>query len=137
MEIQVRELKTKDLFTVSKILTQLGKKGLVDLFTGVTSQAAQAQNEIGSAEVTAEELGERIQNAALGNQGMEMIMFILENAESATREFFADLIEMTPEEFDDTPLDTPIIIIEQLAERPEAVSFFKRALDLSKIFTNK
>lgn len=122
---KVRELTTGDIWRVAKILTELREKGLTEIFEAINLENA--------ANGTEEEIV-----ASIGTERvMDLVFFALRHAESVTREFMADLINMTPEEFDKTPIDTPIEVIEQLIKKPEARDFFTKALNLFKNFTNK
>lgn len=133
MTVEVRELKTKDLYTLTKILNKLKDKGLKEVLSNAFG-LGMMQNVV-KTNVEADKEGEEVTDEALemvGQQAtMDILWFVVENAEEATREFFADLIGMTPEEYDNTPIDTAIDIIRQLSEKEEIKRFFKKALELS------
>lgn len=133
MTVEVRELKTKDLYTLTKILNKLKDKGLKEVLSNAFG-LGMMQNVV-KTNVEADKEGEEITDETLemvGQQAtMDILWFVVENAEEATREFFADLIGMTPEEYDNTPIDTAIDIIRQLSEKEEIKRFFKKALELS------
>lgn len=133
MTVEVRELKTKDLYTLTKILNKLKDKGLKEVLSNAFG-LGMMQNVV-KTNVEADKEGEEVTDEALeivGQQAtMDILWFVVENAEEATREFFADLIGMTPEEYDNTPIDTAIDIIRQLSEKAEIKRFFKKALELS------
>ena len=133
MTVEVRELKTKDLYTLTKILNKLKDKGLKEVLSNAFG-LGMMQNVV-KTNVEADKEGEEVTDEALEMAGqqatMDILWFVVENAEEATREFFADLIGMTPEEYDNTPIDTAIDIIRQLSEKEEIKRFFKKALELS------
>lgn len=133
MTVEVRELKTKDLYTLTKILNKLKDKGLKEVLSNAFG-LGMMQNVV-KTNVEADKEGEEVTDETLemvGQQAtMDILWFVVENAEEATREFFADLIGMTPEEYDNTPIDTAIDIIRQLSEKEEIKRFFKKALELS------
>jgi len=97
--VTVRELTTADVSRVARIF-------------GKASKATQAE----------------IAEAATGGNLSMMTLFLgLLDVEDDMREWMADLIGVTEDEFDAMPATTILDIIEQLTAMPEAQDFFSRA----------
>jgi len=147
-EIEVRELKTKDLFTVAKILLSLSDEAteeITELITRKHLQEKDQKEQSGSEEGDEEEEGEEEETEILSKRervknryslGMEMatqvIRIMLENAEGELIEWFADLTNMTKEEFLDTRMDAPLIVIDEISQQEGFVNFSQKAYSLYK-----
>jgi DNA polymerase/3'-5' exonuclease PolX len=56
--------------------------------------------------------------------GVEILKKVSTIGKTDVIAFFADLINVTPEDFKEMPIDTPLVIIDQIRTSPEAESFF-------------
>ncbi|MCK8826409.1 hypothetical protein MWH25_01430 [Natroniella acetigena] len=125
-KIEVRDLKAKDVFTVSKMLLKVTGKAKDQIFNLITAddvkEKIESKEELTGTEQV--ELGIKI--------AYEVLSVCLEHAENDLKEWFADLIGVTAEEFDEMSFDTPMIIIEKVVTKEEAKSFFTRAFALFK-----
>lgn len=96
----MRELKTSDIFKMSKILKKMGLK--IDIDDKTT------QTQVGAL----------------------FIQRVLENihqAEKEVNEFMADLKGMTPEEFSELPIEKTMEIFKEFKEQPGLANFLKLA----------
>ena len=99
----MRNLITKDIFTMSKIIKKMGLKIKELEITETTTQM---------------------------EAGASLIVKIFENLHLAQEEataFFADLTEMTVEEFENLPLDKVFEIIKEFKNTAGVESFLKQA----------
>ena len=100
----MRDLKTKDIFTVSKIVKKMGLKVKELEITETTTQM---------------------------EAGVSFILKIFENLHLVQEEstaFFADITEMTVEEFEDLPISKTIEIIEEFKNTSGIESFLEQAV---------
>jgi hypothetical protein len=97
-EIHIRRVVTKDLFTVVKIIMpQLNVPRIREMFSDMRNMS--------------EEERERNQ----GIFGMEMITMVLGVAtDAAVQDWLADMAGMTTAQFLDSPIDTPLRIVQAL-----------------------
>ena len=96
----MRELKTKDMFKMSKILKKMDLK--IDATVGKTQQQV----------------------------GAELILSVFENlhlAENEVNEFLADMVDMKVEEFTELPFQKTMEIIKEFKNIAGLSSFLKRA----------
>lgn len=108
-QIEIRRLKTKDFFQVAKILSKLGNKVMQQLNEETNSMQA----------------------------GLLLLTTALENAESDMLEWLADLAGKTPEEFEEMDFDTPLLVIEALAEKEDLNRFFVKVRALIQKYATK
>ena len=102
---KIRQLKTSDIFFVSKILKKMNLK--IDTQKGKTQ----------------EQVGAEIMLSAFENLHM---------AENEVNEWFGSLIGKNGKEFADMPLETSLLVIKQLKEIPGITNFFKSAVQRTK-----
>ena len=96
----MRELKTKDIFKMSKILKKMDLK--------VGDVVGKKQEQVGA----------------------ELILEVFENlhlAEAEVNEFLADMKGITVTEFEELPIDKTMEIIKEFKEMKGLSSFFKQA----------
>jgi hypothetical protein len=74
--------------------------------------------------------GETGKGNAIENIGIEVFKTMLEHLESDLCEWFADLVGVTVEEFDDLPFNAELDIISQVADAEEFADFFTQASQL-------
>lgn len=67
--------------------------------------------------------------------GVELLNNIIETLDVECAVWFADLLSVDIEKYDDLPLDIEFIVIEQLLECEEINAFFERALQLRNVIT--
>lgn len=112
-QYQVRSLNAKDLFKMTKILSV------------ISGELRDSLKDVDFEKVDSQFLGIIIVEAAM------------KHAETQLKEFLADLVGMTPEEFEQEPFDAPITILTTLAEQEDLKAFFTKAKGLMKVFTGK
>jgi len=132
--IQIRPLTIQDRKKLSamiqKLAAMVGDQSMLNLISsqiGKGKAADPAENEKSSAEVYTQ-------------VGLTILRKILEVLEEETHEWFSDLIGVTKEDFLNLPIDTEVVIIQQIVDSAEASSFFTKALQLFnriKQFQNK
>jgi hypothetical protein len=129
---KIRELKRKDRKTVSamivKLADKLGNAGILNIISSAGSGSASGSAPIGGGSDSASTPTE--QNKSFDGAlsiGIEIIKLMLTTLEDDVCAWFASLINKTPEEFDDLPLDIEIQIIDQLRQAPEVGVFFSGA----------
>jgi len=132
--IQIRPLTIQDRKKLSamiqKLAVMVGDQSMLNLISSQIGKAKAAEavdNEKSSAEIYTQ-------------VGLTILRKILEVLEEETHEWFSDLIGVTKEEFLQLPIDTEVIIIQQIVDSAEASSFFTKALQLFsriKQFQNK
>ena len=108
-DVKVRELKTKDLLKITSIL---GKS------------AGETRKELANV-------------GAMSGMELGLLIFqvILSKADDdEMKEWLASLIDMEVEEFEETDFDTTLDIVEELQQRDDVDSFFKRA---ARLFSNQ
>ena len=109
-DYKVRRLSTKDLFTMTKIMSKISgdvRDGLKDL-----------------------------QIKAIDQQlfGIIVIEAAMKHAETDMKALLADLIGTTVEEFEKEPFDAPITILEKVADQENLKDFFSKVQGLQKKF---
>lgn len=116
MDFQVRRLKTKDLYSLITILGKCGKEAISKISEAVNPENKQMDN---------------------SSVGLAVISTLLLYAEEEIKPFFASIVDKTVEEFNELPFDATLVIIEELGKKEDLPNFFKRALDLMKVFSFK
>ena len=116
--MNIRPLKTADVFTVIGMFKKIGKTRLSDIFTSDFTEATTAGKK--------PEVGQSIQ------LGIMVLTELYDNVIGDLQAWFADLLGKTVEEYMEMPADTTIDIIDQLVESEDANGFFSRALQLYK-----
>lgn len=97
--MKIRELKTKDIYPLTIILSRLDLGGLGKLVTP------------GSEEVPVFAI-------------IDLVVKRIPQLEDVLFPFLANLVGMTPEGFAEQPMDLLVDVIKQLAQRPEVAGFF-------------
>lgn len=120
--MQVRSLKTKDIFPMSRILKKIGLKDVIREAAANMAANAKSANK-----------PEDKRSAAASAQmklGADIVATLFENlylAEEETNAFLADLVGMKPEEFAELELTDTLGIIDQLKGSKVFASFLKQA----------
>jgi hypothetical protein len=117
-DINVRSLKTKDLFTVADILGQCGEDFLQT--AGTVIRKTFMEKEKGTSLMTYQMIGVTLFTSAL------------KQASGAVKTWLADLIGKTVEEFEEMPLGTSLKIVKTLGKQEDLTSFFQEASSLAK-----
>jgi hypothetical protein len=119
-DIKIRPLKVKDRIVLADMVKKLADKlGDNNLLNFITIDGGAGKTE-------------KADNSGFAVVGLRILKMLLEVLGEDMRKWFASLVEKTPEEFDNLPFGTEIIIIEQLTEAKEASDFFTGALRLYK-----
>lgn len=127
--IQIRKLKVADRKRLSAMIEKLTERVGDDALLNTISSAVTQRNAAKSNEET--QNGDNLENSVI-QIGIKIIKMCLQVLEDETHEWFADLLNVTKEEFIDLPLDTEVIVIEQMVQAEEASSFFTIASRLYK-----
>lgn len=121
-KLEIRDLNTGDVFTVARMLTKVVSENKDSIKKLIKSKSGDEKKEL-----TAEEKEE---------MGIDLTFLVLQNclefAEKDLKAWFADLIGIKPEEFEETPFDTIPNIINELTEKDDVHSFFTAVLQLYK-----
>lgn len=124
--IKVRPLKTKDVMTVARMLLKVvgeAKDKLSNIIKASNLSPEEAEKET--------ESQKKVRKMELGlNLALTVLDTCLIYAESDLKAWFADLIGIAPEEFDETPLNTIPEIMSQLKTNEDLKSFFSNVLVL-------
>jgi hypothetical protein len=107
-DIQIRNLNTKDFWNLLNIIRAGGK----DAFSRM------------------KDLDPDDKQAA----GILLLDIGMEHAQKELSKFFADIAEMTTEEYEQSGFDTTLSILEQLEQREGIADFFNRAAKFIKKF---
>ena len=127
--MEVRELKTKDIFTVAKMLLKISGEAREEISTLISSKKDDVEGEKDKAEL-------KKQQTDLGLQiFMSLATKLMEHAEDDLISWFGDLTGMTKEEFANSELTASLDVIEELSERDEFKTFLSRAYALYKKMT--
>lgn len=114
--MEIRQLKTNDVFKMSKILKKIGVK--------VNPQSDEIDPKTGKRkDKTVEQLGG------------ELMLQIVENmhlAQDEINDFMGGLVGLTKEQFGELPIDKTFEVIGQFKNIPGFISFFKAAGQLTK-----
>lgn len=115
-KLQVRRLKTKDLFTVATIIGKCGQDFLL-LAGSIISQLTGVKNKKDN---RFQLVGAAIFTSALKYAGTDI------------KSWLADLVGKKLDEFDELEFDATLKIIEKLSQQEDLKSFFDSALALGK-----
>ena len=119
-DIKIRSLKVKDRIVLAEMVKKLADKlGDNNLLNFISPNESAVKSD-------------KADNTNFTIIGLRVLKMLLETLGEDMREWFASLIDKTPEEFDELPFDTEIKIIEQLTDSREANDFFTGALRLYK-----
>lgn len=114
--MNIRPLKTSDVFVVIGMLKQIGNAKLGNLFVSDSTS-------------TKNEKPDPSQSVQLG---IMVLTELYDNVIDDLQKWFASLIEKTHEEYMDMPAQTTLDIIDYLVSNEDAKGFFSRALQLYK-----
>ena len=117
MDINIRELTTKDMYTVIDLLMKVGKTRLTTIFVGDDTKAPSGDTEDLSTDKTMQ-------------LGMTVLSELYENLNEDLKKWFASLCNMDLEEYYNTPIDTTIKIIDFLIESEKTKDFFSQSLQV-------
>lgn len=109
--VQVKKLNTKDFWNIVNIFRVAGKEAIGQLKS--------------KEEMTKQEAGMLIFDVGM------------EHAQKELSKFFAELVNMTVEEYEAAPFDTTLTILEQLEQNENLADFFGRAAKFGKSFFKK
>lgn len=144
MDFQVRNLKTKDLYALIAILGKCGKDALSEISAALSKNKEQEEKTDDASEpITEEEIKLKVAEESSKKEknnmsvGLAVITTLLVYAETDIKPFFASLINKTVSEFDELPMDTTLVIIEELGQKEDLPNFFKRAMSLVSVFSLK
>jgi hypothetical protein len=119
---KIRELKRKDrrilAEMIRKLADKIGDKSLLNLM--VTDSEASASDPAA--------VGKKDQFSKIG---IEIVKLLIETLETDVSAWFADLLGVTVEQFDEMPFDVELQIIDQLISAEESNRFFTTASQLS------
>lgn len=114
--MDIRPLKTSDVFIVIGMLKKIGNTKLNNLFVS---------------DVTATKKEKPDPNQSI-QLGIMVLTELYDNVIGDLQAWFASLIDKTLEEYMDMPAETTLDIIDHLVEDKSAKGFFSRALQLYK-----
>lgn len=122
-DLKIRELKRKDRRVLGDLIRKLTDKiGSNELLKVMVSDSLRA-GKAGEKETGRENDFSRL--------GIEMVKLMLEVIEDDVSRWFADLLGVSPQEYDELPFDTELRVLEQLCDAEEINRFFSSALRLS------
>jgi hypothetical protein len=127
-EIVIRNLQVRDIFIVANMLKKITgqkKEEIINLIKPLQSQKTEEGKE------KTEEEEQKWLEAGL-ELGFYIFNLLLEYAEVDLREWFASLVGKNPQEFDQLPIDTPMVIVEKLGKDEDLLSFFQKAFGFYK-----
>ena len=126
--MDIRQLKTKDIFTLANMLLKVSGEAQEELTTLITSKHLENKDKTKEEQLQDQmDLGLQI-FFSLSNK-------LMEYAEDDLIRWFADLTDMTVEEFYDTEITASLDVIETLSEREDLQNFLSRAFSLYKKMT--
>lgn len=137
----VRRLNTRDVFTFTRIIGKVGSSMISEF--ALLGQAKQevvlsdeekerlTEEEIQAVESQNEEI--RAENRARNQQLGLKIIALLPKLEDDAINFLASLIRVTPEEFEELPLEVTLDVVMALIEGDDLKSFFNKTKGLLKI----
>ena len=104
MDIEIRKLLVKDVFTVARMLSKVAGRARAEIAAAIKARESSNPTEL----------------------GMVMFQTMFAESEEDMKEWLADLIGKTKEEFLSMPATTVIDIIETLMKQEDATDFFAR-----------
>ena len=122
-EIKIRKLKVSDRKRLSALIKTLAETAKDESLLNVISSALSAPP-ASSNYAEAKDGKEEKKEESIILVGIRMLQSLLSILEDETQQWFMDLIDVSEEEFLSLPIDTEMLIIEQLVESEEAKSFF-------------
>jgi len=114
----MRQYRVEDVFTVVDFLSNIA---------GASGESLRTLLRSGNGNMSEEEAEDR---------GIELVLLVLQKAYSGCKDkliaWLASLSELSVDEFMAKPPETVLEVIEEISNRKESVSFFKRAFALFK-----
>lgn len=127
----MRPLNCGDLFTITDILIDAVEAGSSKIGTILVPEVGG-----GSKPKSAKAMSKKQLMAAAEKQGIRTVVLVLKECWKFSRgrmqEWFADLCEMTPEQFSKAPIKLSLDIWEFFSNDPENRDFFSRALQVAR-----
>lgn len=117
MDIQMRSLKTKDIFPMSVILKKIGLREIAKEAALKAAKEAESGNALTKRDVTL-------------RAGVEMFAAVFENLHLAEKEvnaLLADMCGMKPDEFAELDLDVVLTIMDKFKGNAAFANFLKQA----------
>lgn len=124
-EIKIRPLIKADQRRISSMLLKLVDKIDDQSIRDIIGNASAAPTGDGGAELSEDE-----RKANIIRVFMELFKKLMASLHDDAVAFLADLIGVTPEQYEQLPIDIDIRILEQLKDQPEVENFFSGALRL-------
>ena len=139
--MEIKKLNTKHFWLLVSMIRKGGKDAIFQL------QALEVKEKIAKEEaakaaagdapaLTEEEIKKQKADADM-ERGMILFDIAMEHAETDLQKLFADLADMTLDEYQQADFDLTLEIIEQLADKEDLASFFQRAANFAKKFLPK
>jgi hypothetical protein len=129
VDYTVRHLETIDFFRVAKIIkacTSATRQTLLDAFSAPKKAPTPISGEVADEVATAPP--EPANN--LTELGFALFEALIDQ-ERDVKEFFAGLVNMKPADFDHTPYDTMLYILERVKEQDDLPAFLARVVGLA------
>jgi|GEM_PF-1998656 len=123
----VRSLEVRDIFTVAGMLKKITGERREEIINLIKPLSGDKKDK--DKQETEEEKEQGTLEAGL-NLAFYIFDLLIEYAEGDLKKWGASLVGKTPEEFDQLPIDTPLTIIESLAESEDLVGFFQKVSGL-------
>ena len=125
-EIKIRKLKVADRKRLSAMIEKLveiaGDDSLLNKISSAISSSSKGKGE--GEEKDSEDSAIKL--------GIELLTTLLKTLEEETHEWFSELINVGKDEFLELPIDTELVIINQMVHAEESSSFFTIASQLYK-----
>jgi len=123
-QITVRQLLKKDQRRISamlaKLMDQIDDKSIAHIISSAAGSSSGGDTEADDAQ----------RKASITKVFMELFKRLLASLQDEATALLADLIGVTPEQYEEMPIDIDVQILEQLKARPEVENFFTGALRL-------
>lgn len=123
----VRSLEVRDIFTVAGMLKKITGERREEIINLIKPLSGNKKDK--DKQETEEEKEQGTLEAGL-NLAFYIFDLLIEYAEGDLKKWGASLVGKTPEEFDQLPIDTPLTIIESLAESEDLAGFFQKVSGL-------
>lgn len=123
--VECRKLKSSDLFTAVKLFKpHLNVQELANLFTKRPPVTGDAEIDKKNKDAFTYQIGLTI---------FDMLGDVL--TDDNARAWLADLAQMSLQEFDDASLETPFLVIRQVAKENDLMDFFGKVFDMMNNFS--
>lgn len=128
-KLTVRSLEVRDIFTIAGMLKKITGERREEIINLIKPLSGDKKDKDRQKQETGEEKEQRTLEAGL-NLAFYIFDLLIEYAEGDLKKWGASLVGKTPEEFDQLPIDTPLTIIESLAESEDLAGFFQKVSGL-------